>query len=95
MATISDAGAVFGEMSVLLDLPHTATVRARTPVVVRAPEDATAFLRQHPRFEQLVSASGLPAFWQEQGVADICAAEPKLYGCKQHSSSATKSNPRR
>lgn len=55
----------------------------------------TAFLRQHPRFEQLVSASGLPAFWQEQGVADICAAEPKLYGCKQHSSSATKANPRR
>jgi CRP-like cAMP-binding protein len=35
-------------MSVLLDLPHTATVRARTPVTVRAPEDAVAFLRQHP-----------------------------------------------
>jgi CRP-like cAMP-binding protein len=34
-------------MSVLLDLPHTATVRARTPVTVRAPEDASAFLRQH------------------------------------------------
>lgn len=48
VATISDAGAVFGEMSVLLDLPHTATIRARTPVVVRAPEDATTFLRQHP-----------------------------------------------
>jgi CRP/FNR family cyclic AMP-dependent transcriptional regulator len=48
VATISDAGAVFGEMSVLLELPHTATVRARTNVVVRAPEDATTFLRQHP-----------------------------------------------
>lgn len=48
VATITDPGAVFGEMSVLLDLPHTATVRARTKVVVRAPEDATTFLRQHP-----------------------------------------------
>jgi CRP/FNR family transcriptional regulator, cyclic AMP receptor protein len=48
VASIRDAGAVFGEMSVLLDLPHTATVRARTPVTVRAPEDASGFLRQHP-----------------------------------------------
>jgi CRP-like cAMP-binding protein len=48
VAAISEAGAVFGEMSVLLDLPHTATVRARTPVTVRAPEDAATFLRHHP-----------------------------------------------
>ncbi|MDQ1256982.1 MAG: family transcriptional regulator, cyclic receptor protein [Candidatus Hydrogenedentes bacterium] len=48
VATVSDPGAVFGEMSVLLDLPHTATVRARTRVTVRAPDDATLFLRQHP-----------------------------------------------
>lgn len=48
VAIISGAGAIFGEMSVLLDLPHTATVKARTRVAARAPEDATAFLRQHP-----------------------------------------------
>lgn len=48
VAAISDPGAVFGEMSVLLDLPHTATVRARTGVTVKAPDDATLFLRQHP-----------------------------------------------
>jgi tetratricopeptide (TPR) repeat protein len=44
----------------------------------------TKFLRQHPRFEQIVSGAGLPAFWQEQGIADVCAAEPALYGCKMH-----------
>ena len=27
--TVSEPGAVFGEMSILLDTPHTATVRAR------------------------------------------------------------------
>lgn len=48
VATISDPGSVFGEMSVLLDLPHTATVKARTKVTVRAPEDAAMFLRHHP-----------------------------------------------
>ena len=42
----------------------------------------TKFLRQHARFEQIVSTAGLPAFWQEQGVADVCATEPGLYGCK-------------
>lgn len=50
----------------------------------------TKFLRQHPRFEQVVSAAGLPAFWQEQGVADVCASESALYGCKLHSTTATK-----
>ena len=33
VAVIGDAGSVFGEMSVLLNRPHTATVRARSPVV--------------------------------------------------------------
>lgn len=55
----------------------------------------TRFLRQHPRFEQVVSAAGLAALWQEQGVADVCAAEPALYGCKLHSSPATKATERR
>jgi hypothetical protein len=50
----------------------------------------TKFLRQHARFEQVVSAAGLPAFWQEQGVADVCDAEPQLYGCKMHSNTAAK-----
>ena len=33
-ATATEPGAVFGEMSVLLDLPHTASVRALTPAKV-------------------------------------------------------------
>ena len=42
----------------------------------------TKFLRQHSRFEQIVSTAGLPAFWQEQGPPDVCTDEPKLYGCQ-------------
>jgi tetratricopeptide (TPR) repeat protein len=41
----------------------------------------TVFLRKHARFEKVVSAAGLPAFWQEHGAPDICAAEPQTYGC--------------
>jgi CRP/FNR family transcriptional regulator, cyclic AMP receptor protein len=48
VAVVDDPGAMFGEMSVLLDLPHTATVRALSPVAVRAPDDAAAFMRRHP-----------------------------------------------
>ena len=48
VAVLSEPGAMFGEMSALLALPHTATVRALTEVTVRAPEDAGQFLRQHP-----------------------------------------------
>lgn len=42
----------------------------------------TAFLRQRRRLEQIVSAAGLPAFWQEHGIPDVCAREPAVYGCK-------------
>lgn len=55
----------------------------------------TRFLRKHARFEAIVSAAGLPAFWQEQGTPDVCADEPALYGCKLHPSSPTKSLDRR
>ena len=45
--TVSEPGAVFGEMSILLDTPHTATVRARTPCRVHMIEDGDAFLRSN------------------------------------------------
>lgn len=48
VATVGEAGAVFGEMSVLLRRPHTATVRAMTPSSVYVFEDAESFLKSHP-----------------------------------------------
>jgi tetratricopeptide (TPR) repeat protein len=42
----------------------------------------TDFLRQSPRFEEIVSAVGLLPFWQDHGLPDICKSEPNLYGCK-------------
>jgi tetratricopeptide (TPR) repeat protein len=57
--------------------------REREPVPLRVlwmPQ--TTFLRRHSRFEQIVSAAGLPAFWQEYGTADACKSEPNTYGCK-------------
>ena len=57
--------------------------REREPVPLRMlwmPQ--TTFLRRHARFEQIVSTAGLPAFWQEYGVPDVCGADPKAYGCK-------------
>jgi CRP-like cAMP-binding protein len=48
IAEIFDAGAVFGEMSYLLGVPPTATVRALTPSTFRHVAQPAEFLRQHP-----------------------------------------------
>ena len=48
VVVVAEPGSVFGEMSVLLGLPHTATVRALSPVSVHVFEDSDAFLRRHP-----------------------------------------------
>ena len=48
VATIRTPGAVIGEMSVLLDAPQTATVRAVTAVDFFVIDDAIAVLRAHP-----------------------------------------------
>jgi CRP-like cAMP-binding protein len=45
---ISQPGAVFGEISALIDIPHMATVRARTPARVLRIENATRFLEDNP-----------------------------------------------
>jgi len=47
-ASIENPGAVFGEMSVVLGKPATATVRATTDVAVHVVSDPEAFLMERP-----------------------------------------------
>jgi CRP-like cAMP-binding protein len=47
-ARIDHPGAVFAEMSWVLDKPATATVRAATEVTVHVMNDPRAFLTEHP-----------------------------------------------
>jgi CRP-like cAMP-binding protein len=44
---VDEPGSVFGEMSVLLDMPYTATVRALSPVRAYAIDAPLAFLGAH------------------------------------------------
>jgi len=55
VASVSEPGAVFGEMSVLLGKPHTATVRAATATVIYELEDASAFLNGRPAVALLIA----------------------------------------
>ena len=55
VAVITEPGAVFGEMSVLLELPHTATVRAASDSVIYEFDDAASFLRQQPVVALLIA----------------------------------------
>lgn len=55
VALITEPGAIFGEMSVLLNQPHTATVRTAEPSTVYAFEDAEAFLRGDPETALVVA----------------------------------------
>ncbi len=48
VATASEPGVVFGEMSALLDAPHTATVRATKPSTFCVVPDALAVLESSP-----------------------------------------------
>ena len=49
VAVVSEVGALFGEMSLLLDIPHTAEVRAKTDCALFAYDDAQAFLESDPQ----------------------------------------------
>ncbi|HHZ83169.1 MAG TPA: cyclic nucleotide-binding domain-containing protein [Nitrospirales bacterium] len=48
VTTISDSGAMFGDMAILLDLPHTATVKAYTHCRVRIIQHGRDFLQSNP-----------------------------------------------
>ena len=45
---MDSAGSIFGDVSVLLELPHMATVKTLEPSVFHVAEDALAFLRSKP-----------------------------------------------
>jgi CRP-like cAMP-binding protein len=53
--SVSDPGAIFGEMSVLLDAPHMATVRTLEPSRFHVAEDAKAFLNSDAALAHQVS----------------------------------------
>lgn len=55
VAIVSDEGAIFGEMSVLLDTAHTASVRTLTDATVYAFEDAAQFLKSDPEIAFVVA----------------------------------------
>jgi CRP/FNR family transcriptional regulator, cyclic AMP receptor protein len=55
VASITEPGAVVGEMSVLLDQPHTATVRAAADSTVWEFDDAAGFLRDQPAVALLIA----------------------------------------
>jgi CRP/FNR family cyclic AMP-dependent transcriptional regulator len=55
VATIVEPGAVLGEMSVLLDAPHTATVRAAQDSAIYEIDDAAAFMRQQPAVALIIA----------------------------------------
>ena len=48
VARVSTPGAVFGEISALLDMPYSASVRAVGPVRARLSEDAAGFIAANP-----------------------------------------------
>lgn len=55
VATLSEPGDIIGEMSVLLDTPHSATVRSRSGAELHVIEDPTAFLDTNPAIARHVA----------------------------------------
>ena len=55
VASIGEAGAIVGEMSVLLDQPHTATVRSRMGAEVHGIADPDAFLDANPTIARQIA----------------------------------------
>jgi CRP/FNR family cyclic AMP-dependent transcriptional regulator len=55
VALLAEPGAVTGEMSLLLDRPHTATVRAAADTTIYQFDDAAAFLSTQPAVSLLIA----------------------------------------
>jgi CRP-like cAMP-binding protein len=57
VAGFADAGAIVGEMSVLLDQPHTATVRSRLGAEVHVADNPIAFMDANPSVAREIARS--------------------------------------
>ncbi len=57
LATVEETGTVLGEISILLDRPHIAEVRAAGPVRMHVAADAEDFLRRHPDVNLFIARS--------------------------------------
>jgi len=55
VASVAEPGAIFGEMSILLGLDHSASVRAVTTSELYVIADATTFLRDKPELVLLIA----------------------------------------
>jgi CRP-like cAMP-binding protein len=55
VAVLAEPGAVTGEMSLLLDRPHTATVRAAADSTIYEIDDAASFLDRQPAVARLIA----------------------------------------
>jgi CRP/FNR family transcriptional regulator, cyclic AMP receptor protein len=55
VAVLAKPGAVTGEMSLLLDRPHTATVRAAADLTIYQFDDAASFLNEQPAVALLIA----------------------------------------
>ncbi len=56
VASIGEAGAIVGEMSVLLDQPHSATVRSRMSAEVYVIDDPNGFLDANPAVARQIAS---------------------------------------
>jgi tetratricopeptide (TPR) repeat protein len=67
--------------------------RERQPVPLRLLwMKETPFLRKHARFHDIVDGAALVPYWQEHGIPDVCAGEPRVYGCKAGAARAASSS---
>lgn len=57
VAGFGEPGSIVGEMSVLLDMPHSATVRSRMGAEVHVVDDPAAFLEGHPGVARHIARS--------------------------------------
>jgi CRP-like cAMP-binding protein len=55
VASVAEPGAIIGEMSALLDQPHSATVRTASAAKLYEFDDAASFLRSQPSVALLVA----------------------------------------